>query len=112
MKRKIFMLMLIATSITLSATAQEKDLIARQKKQEKVIEQAYKKKKISELEYNKLMHEQEVIKQTIEKFAADDVWTAKKKMPCTINYNVLTNASAAIKLMGKCIKEKPFHPLV
>ena len=79
MKRKIFMLMLLVAGLTLSAAAQEKELIARQKKQEKIIEQAYKKKKISELEYNKLKREQEVIKETIEKFAADDVWTAKEK---------------------------------
>lgn len=64
---------------SLTASAQEKDFKDKQKKQEKVIEQAYKKKKITELEYNKLMREQEIIKQTMEKFEADDVWTSKEK---------------------------------
>ena len=55
------------------------DFKAEQKKQEKVIKQAYKNKKVSELEYNKLMNEQEIIKETMAKYAADDVWTAKEK---------------------------------
>ncbi|MCB0695746.1 MAG: hypothetical protein KDC07_00195 [Chitinophagaceae bacterium] len=57
----------------------QQDLKDRQKKQEKEIKAAYKKKKVSELEYNKLMREQEIIKQAMEDYAADDVWTSKEK---------------------------------
>ena len=44
---------------------------ATQKSQEKVIKSAYKSKKITELEYEKLMKEQQTIKETIEKLEAD-----------------------------------------
>ena len=55
------------------------DLKAWQKKQEKAIKAAYKKKKVTELEYNKLIREQEIIKETIEKYEADDDFSAKEK---------------------------------
>lgn len=74
-------MILITTAILILAQTSlyAQDFKAEQKKQQKVIEQAYKKKKVSELEYNKLMNEQEVIKETIAKFEADDVLTAKEK---------------------------------
>ncbi len=68
-------LLVLCSGIVLYA----QDFKAEQKKQEKVIKQAYKNKKVSELEYNKLMNEQEIIKEIMAKYAADDVWTAKEK---------------------------------
>lgn len=44
---------------------------AMQQSQEKTIKAAYKRKKVTEIEYNKLMREQEIIKQTIYKYEAD-----------------------------------------
>lgn len=55
------------------------DFKGQQKKQEKLIKATYKQKKITELEYNKLMREQEIIKQTMDEYAADDIWTSKEK---------------------------------
>lgn len=52
---------------------------AMQKGQEKIIKSAYKRKKVTELEYNKLMREQEIIKQTIYKYEADKVLDAHEK---------------------------------
>jgi len=75
----IFIVICIFCLVQWKGYAQEKDFKEKQRKQEKVIEQAYKKKKITELEYNKLMREQELIKETMEKFEADDVWTSKEK---------------------------------
>lgn len=52
---------------------------AMQKGQEKIIKSAYKRKNVTELEYNKLMREQEIIKQTIYKYEADKVLDAHEK---------------------------------
>lgn len=79
MTARILLVILLLSAFSIAASAQEKDFKDKQRKQEKVIEQAYKKKKITELEYNKLMREQELIKETMEKFEADDVWTSKEK---------------------------------
>lgn len=57
----------------------QKNLKDWQKKQEKAIKDAYKKKKVTELEYNKLMREQEIIKETIKEYEADDDFTPKEK---------------------------------
>lgn len=58
---------------------QAQDFKGRQRKQESVIEQAYKSKRVTELEYNKLKNEQNTIKEAIAKFEADGVWTPKEK---------------------------------
>lgn len=55
--------------LALSAGAQ--NFNAMQQSQEKTIKAAYKRKKVTEIEYNKLMREQEIIKQTIYKYEAD-----------------------------------------
>lgn len=65
--------------LCISTTAYAQDFKGQQKKQEKLIKTAYKQKKVTEVEYNKLMREQEIIKQTMDEYAADDVWTSKEK---------------------------------
>ncbi len=74
---KVVMLMLSFVSMSLIASAQnfKKD----QQKQERIIKAAYKQKKITTVEYEKLMKEQYSIKQTIEKYEKDGVMTSKEK---------------------------------
>jgi len=79
MKQGIIMLLMAVLLGTATNVYAQGDLKSRQKKQEKEIKAAYKKKKITELEYNKLMREQEIIKQAMDKYEADEVWTSKEK---------------------------------
>jgi hypothetical protein len=74
---RVVMLMLSFVSMSLIASAQnfKKD----QQKQERIIKAAYKQKKITTVEYEKLMKEQYSIKQTIEKYEKDGVMTSKEK---------------------------------
>ena len=74
---RVVMLMLsfVSMSITVSAQNFKKD----QQKQERIIKAAYKQKKITTLEYEKLMKEQYSIKQTIEKYEKDGIMTSKEK---------------------------------
>lgn len=69
------MLSFVSMSIAVSAQNFKKD----QQKQERIIKTAYKQKKITTLEYEKLMKEQYSIKQTIEKYEKDGVMTSKEK---------------------------------
>lgn len=71
----MLMLSLVSISITVSAQNFKKD----QQKQERIIKAAYKQKKITTLEYEKLMKEQYSIKQTIEKYEKDGIMTSKEK---------------------------------
>lgn len=73
------LVLLIVMLFAGTATFAQEDLKARQKKQERAIETAYKKKKVTELEYNKLMREQEIIKEAIKEYEADDDFSAKEK---------------------------------
>lgn len=54
----------------------EKELISQQKKQENLIKSAYRKHKITETEYAKLLKEQQAIKSAIKKYNIDGVWTS------------------------------------
>ncbi|OSZ82746.1 hypothetical protein CAP35_05645 [Chitinophagaceae bacterium IBVUCB1] len=64
-------LILLFVLFSIGTTTNAQDFKAMQRSQEKTIKTAYKKKKVTEVEYEKLMREQEVIKQTIEKYEAD-----------------------------------------
>lgn len=77
MKQKIIILLALVLFGSFSVQAQ--DFKGRQRKQQQVIEQAYKSKRVTELEYNKLINEQNTIKEAIAKFEADGVWTPKEK---------------------------------
>lgn len=61
----------VIVALTLCTPAIAQNFKAQQRAQEKVIEKTYKKHKITELEYNKLMREQDIIKATIRKYEAD-----------------------------------------
>ena len=76
MKKKIA---LLVTCLLLTIAASAQNFKAAQKQQERAIKAAYKGKKVTENEYNKLMNEQETIKQTIEKYEADDVLDPHEK---------------------------------
>ena len=52
---------------------------AEQRQQEKAIKSAYKRHKVTEREYYKLMDEQDAIKYAIEKYEADGYWTLHEK---------------------------------
>ncbi len=65
--------------VLLALNADAQSFNAMQQSQERTIKAAYKKKKVTELEYEKLMREQEIIKQTIYKYEADKVLDAHEK---------------------------------
>lgn len=65
--------------VLLALNADAQNFNAMQQSQERTIKAAYKKKKVTELEYEKLMREQEIIKQTIYKYEADKVLDAHEK---------------------------------
>ena len=70
-------LLLLFLSATFNVNAQnfQDDL----KKLESEIKAAYKNKKLTEVEYGKLMHEQDIIKLAIEKANADDYMSPDEK---------------------------------
>lgn len=65
--------------VLLALNTNAQNFNAMQQSQERTIKAAYKKKKVTELEYEKLMREQEIIKQTIYKYEADKVLDAHEK---------------------------------
>jgi hypothetical protein len=71
----IFMLALLPFAVY----AQSTNFKGKQKQQIKDIKAAFKAKKITENEYNKLMDEQETIKSTIEKYELDDYLDSHEK---------------------------------
>lgn len=78
MKKLSFTIMFfIGLAFSLNANAQ--NFKSKQKSQERIIKTTYKKGKITEREYYKLMDEQEAIKQAIIKYEADDIWTPHEK---------------------------------
>ncbi len=78
MKQKVFYF-LIAAFMLGSATVYGQNFKAMQASQEKVVKSAYKKKQITQTEYEKLMMEQHDIKETIKKYDEDGVLTTKEK---------------------------------
>jgi hypothetical protein len=63
----------------MSVTANAQNFKTKQKSQENTIKSVYKSGKITEREYYKLLDEQELIKEAIAKFEADDIWTPHEK---------------------------------
>lgn len=75
-------LLAISMSLSLSLLAfnkNDKTFEKQQKQIESDIKNAYKRKQITELEYSKLMKEQETIAYTIEKYKMDGILTPKEK---------------------------------
>ncbi|WP_276132701.1 hypothetical protein [Polluticoccus soli] len=77
MYRKVYTLLVFAAAVTMQANAQ--DFKGKLKSQEKTIKAALKSKKITDREYEKLMMEQQTIKNTLEKYELDGVLTSKEK---------------------------------
>lgn len=75
--KKIALLIVAVLFVSLHTNAQ--NFKAEQKKQEKIIRSAHKSKKVTDLEYEKLMKEQQTIKYTIEKYEMDGVLDAHEK---------------------------------
>lgn len=75
--KSLLTLLLVVFSISICAAQQS--LEENQKQQEKRIKAAYNNKKLTELEYSKLMEEQKTIKDAIQVAKADGVMTPKEK---------------------------------
>ncbi len=75
--KKLYLVFIALLAISFQASAQ--NFKSKQKQQERVIKSAYKRGKITEREYYKLMDEQEKIKEAITKYDADDYWTPHEK---------------------------------
>ena len=71
----------IAASLLIfsGATVQAQDFESDLKKMNEQIETAYKDKKVTAVEYGKLVHEQDLIRAALEKAQADDVMTSDEK---------------------------------
>ena len=77
MRKRFLFILFIGLGLSFSVNAQ--NFKSKQKSQERIIKSTYKKGKISEREYHKLMNEQEAIKEAIAKYEADDIWTPHEK---------------------------------
>lgn len=75
--KKLCLFIVFALGISICSLAQ--NFRAKQKSQERVITTAYKKGRITEREYAKLMHEQDIIKETLYKYKDDDHLTPHEK---------------------------------
>jgi len=75
MKSFIAASLLILSAASVHAQDFDSDL----KKMNKQIESAYKDKKVTAVEYGKLIHEQDLIRTAIEKAQADNVMTSDEK---------------------------------
>jgi len=73
--KKVILLIAAILCIISGAYAQAQKYRAEQKEQERTIKAAYKRHKVTEREYLKLMDEQDAIKHAIEKYDAEGVWT-------------------------------------
>ncbi len=74
----IVLLIAVLVGVNTTTYAQE-DLKTRQEKLEKAIKEAYEKKEITELEYDKLMKEQDIIKKLRETCLEDEYLEANEK---------------------------------
>lgn len=77
--KKLFFLVILFLGMGFGLTAEAQNFKSKQKSQEKTIKSAYKSGKITEREYYKLLDEQELIKEAIARFEADDIWTPHEK---------------------------------
>ncbi len=79
MKKAFLFSTIILLFTALALPVQAQNFKAKLKEQEKAIKYAYKKKKITKLEYEKLMKEQEIIKNVLADYNIDGVLTSKEK---------------------------------
>lgn len=77
--KKLFFLSILFIGMGLGLNANGQNFKSKQKSQEKTIKTAFKSGKITEREYYKLLDEQDLIKEAIAKYEADDIWTPHEK---------------------------------
>ena len=63
-----------------AVTVHAQNFRAQQQSQERTIKAAYKKGRVTANEYEKLMREQEIIRETIRKYSYDGIWTEHEKI--------------------------------
>jgi ABC-type uncharacterized transport system auxiliary subunit len=68
-----------AIGLCMSIGAYAQNFKAQQQSQERTIKAAYKKGRVTANEYDKLMREQDIIREAILKYSADGVWTDHEK---------------------------------
>lgn len=90
---KIFLLGI--SCFLLSSGAHAQDFKKKQMEQVRAINNVYKKKRVTELEYQKLMHEQDIITAAIDKAKADDYFSPKEKN------NIYAKQKRAAKRLAK-----------
>jgi hypothetical protein len=79
MKSIVLFLSVIAFMFLEYDAAAQQNFKTQQKGQEQSIVKAYRRRKVSQVEYDKLMHEQSLIKQAIKKYEADGYWDPHEK---------------------------------
>ena len=77
--KKLYFIFLVLIGLFLVLPAEAQNFKAKQQAQERTIRVAYKRGKITEREYQKLLDEQTSIKIAIEKYEYDRVWTPHEK---------------------------------
>ena len=77
--KQITTIMLAAIFTCFSIAAHAQNFKAQQQSQERTIKTARKKGKVTPNEYEKLMREQDIIREAIMKYEADGVWTEHEK---------------------------------
>ena len=75
MKRVLFTLLLVA-QVSILGAHERFGFKAKQERQEQIVKDAYESGSITEHEYLKLMHQQEIIKESIATSDLDNNWTA------------------------------------
>lgn len=77
MIKQFVLLLVLMYGLSLNTNAQ--NFPKEMKQQRANIEAAYKKKRITEKEYNKLLQEQDIIKETYDKYNSDDYLSPEEK---------------------------------
>ena len=75
--KNVLAALLLPFSLTAWARG-EHNLMNQQKKQEKIIRSALRRKKITQIEFDKLMHEQKSVIKAIELADLDKVWSSRE----------------------------------
>jgi len=70
---------MLGIAICSSVAAGAQNFRAQQQSQERTIKAAYKKGKVTPNEYEKLMREQDIIREAIRKYSYDGIWTEHEK---------------------------------
>lgn len=77
--KKFYLITVVIVAAFFSVSANAQNFKAKQKSQERTIKAAFKSGKITEREYYKLLDEQQLIREAIEKYEDDEKWTPHEK---------------------------------